>query len=107
MSVMVQNSGDDHFEPGLQVDGVGSTLSAAGEVPGEPAQTTHPTEPGRSFHAHYISSAGWPPTSAVEDGEYFQDVTDDTVDKQVWGACYDKLAGTPQSSAPTELRVLT
>ena len=53
---------------------------------------------------HIVS--GWPPTSAVEDGGYFQYVTNDTVDKQVWGACYDKLAGTPQASAPTELGVV-
>jgi len=48
-----------------------------------------------------------PPTSAGEDGEYFQHVTTDTVDKQVWGACRDKLAGTPHPSAPAKLRMLT
>jgi len=59
------------------------------------------------IHAPLRIVSGWPPTSAVEDGEYFQHVTTDTVDKQVWGACCDKLAGTPHASAPTELRVLT
>jgi hypothetical protein len=59
------------------------------------------------IHAPLRIVSGWPPTSAVEDGEYFQHVTTDTIDKQVWGARCDKLAGTPQASASTELRVLT
>ena len=63
--------------------------------------------PDVSFHAPLPIVSGWPPTSAIEDGEYFQHVANDTVDKQVWGACRDKLAGTPHPSAPAKLRMLT